>query len=138
MEIKSSTSHMDHRSLSLWGASNFLLKFGLTSMTTCLESSNVLLVNFFWRMLSSRWVRLFSWRIVFFMSASSTSFGTNLSGRVGSSFLGRPTVLRSFWLAPFLRCLGPFQFYISQIPPHLLGSLFCTHQVVVSWGPLFP
>jgi len=88
VEIKSSTLHMLHWSLILWRTSNFLRRFGLTSMTTCLESSNVLLVNFFWRMLSSRWVRLFCWRIVLLMSASSTSLGTNLSSRVGSFFLG--------------------------------------------------
>jgi hypothetical protein len=45
METMSSTLHMLQWSLIFWRATNSLRKFGLTSKTTCLESSNVLLVN---------------------------------------------------------------------------------------------
>ena len=58
----------------------------------CLESSNVLLVNFMLSTGSSLWDRLFCWSIVSLKAASSTCLGTNMSSSVGISLLGGSTV----------------------------------------------
>jgi hypothetical protein len=58
METKSSTLHMLQWSLIFWRATSFLRKLGLTSKTTCLDSSNVLLANFGRSTGSSMWDRL--------------------------------------------------------------------------------
>ena len=121
-----STLHMHHWSLILWIASNSVRRFGLTSTTTCLESSNVLSVNFLWSIGSSRWIRLFYWRIMFLMSASSTSLGTNVSNRVGSFFLGRPTFNVLSLLTSFSRVSRSVSAYIPRIRHHLIGFWFAT------------
>ena len=61
-------------------------------MTTCLESSKVLLVNFMLSAGSSVCDRLFCWSIVSLIATSSISVGTNISSNVGSFLLGRSTV----------------------------------------------
>jgi len=56
---KSSTLRMHHWSFIFLSASSSLRRSGLTSTTTCLEYSNVHLVNFVWSVWSSKWVKLF-------------------------------------------------------------------------------
>ena len=85
---KSSNLHVLQWSLIFRRATNSLRRFGLTSITTCLESSNVPLVSFMLSTGSSMWDRLFCWSIVSLIATSSTSLGTNMSSSVGSFLLG--------------------------------------------------
>ena len=144
------TLHMFQWRLIFWRTTNSPRRFELTSMTTCLESSKVLLVNFMLSAGSSVCDRLFCWSIVSLIATSSISVGTNISSNVGSFLLGRSTVtvlnlLNSFSSMSlsvlFLHCTSNALFarFLGLLTPSLSasGSTASFTSRFVSWNEVF-